>query len=85
MKFILTFLVIAIISFSFDREDDGNMPDRNIYGIWQGGFGDENKIEQLVIEFKPQNKMELYKNKTRKHKITGAYIIKGDNINYFYL
>ncbi len=82
MKFILTFLVIAIISFSF-VEGNTNKLKGNVYGIWRGAYGDSTIIEKLIIDIKPRNKMELYNNELTKHKITGTYIIKGDTTIIF--
>ncbi len=82
MKFSLTFLFIAVISFSF-VEKESNILKGSVYGIWQGAYGDSSMIENLVIGVKPDNKMDLYKNGVAKHKITGTYIIKGDTAIIF--
>ncbi len=82
MKFSLTFLFIAVISFSF-VEKESNILKGSVYGIWQGAYGDSSMIENLVIDVKPDNKMDLYKNDVAKHKITGTYIIKGDTAIIF--
>lgn len=73
MKVTLTILLIAIISFSFVGKNYSKV-NNNIYGIWQGAYGDSSMIQELVINLKPGNKMEL----TRKQKIEGTYVIKGD-------
>jgi hypothetical protein len=78
MKFSLTFLIIAIISLSFVGKNNPTL-NNNVYGIWQGVYGDSIVIEELVINLKPGNKMEL----TRKQKIEGTYVIKGDTAIIF--
>lgn len=83
MKFTLTFLAIALISFSFIKKNV-EITEGNIIGMWEGAYGDNNKIEKLIIELKPENKMELYKHEGNiKHKITGTYLLKGDMTIFF--
>ncbi len=43
MKFILTFLVTAIISFSFVGKNS-DILNGNLHGIWQGANGDNSMI-----------------------------------------
>ena len=82
MKFSLIFLTLAIISFSFVRKIE--ITERSIFGTWEGAYGDNVKIEKLVIDLKPENKMELYKHEGNvKHKITGTYLLKGDTAILF--
>jgi hypothetical protein len=65
---------ISTFLFSFTIKEE-----RDIYGTWKGGFGNEKVITETIVELKPQNKAVVYEGgQDPANMTTGEYEVKGD-------
>lgn len=73
-------VIIGFICFGFSVKKNGEA----VYGIWQGAYGVNDRIEDAWVVFGPSNMVEFYEGNLRSgKKITGTYNLLGDTAIVF--